>query len=168
MEQICPHFGWQEGYGAVAWVLLKLSARDDKLPIRTSITARWALLKNGPSCWRQCARARIRATGILSPAPKNGPGSWRGKMVGSPRAPQAPPWALFFRPAKKRPGWSAFKDRENVETPGSASRTGPPAAGFVLRSSANAGRRPARYSSNWSSTSPPRYCCQGSARSRCR
>ncbi|HEV8131433.1 MAG TPA: hypothetical protein VGQ81_09280, partial [Acidobacteriota bacterium] len=52
--------------------------------------------------------------------PKKRAGLWRGKMIAGPRAPQAPPWALFLRPAKNRPGWSAFEDWENVETPGRA------------------------------------------------
>ena len=51
----------------------------------------------------------------------------RGGLIGrkkwsSPRATQASPWALFFRPAKKRPGWSASKVRENAEAPVSALR----------------------------------------------
>jgi hypothetical protein len=40
---------------------------------------------------------------ILSPAPKKQVGLMGWETASGPRAVQAPPWALFFRPAKKRP-----------------------------------------------------------------
>ena len=86
-----------------------------------SLGQRSAGWRRGQS-YPQIKQNSSKTTGILSPAQKTGRAHGAEKMASSPRATQASPWALFFRPAKKRPGWSASKVRENAEAPVGALR----------------------------------------------